>query len=275
MQQADVCILLPGLSAGPYAELLPQRRPLRVLWLLHGATCTYEDFLYRDHVAQMIHGEDVMVVMPNGLNSDYANHMEFAGGYPYTDFFFDELMPYVYGHFPASTRRGDNYLAGYSMGGAGALMLGLLRPERFGHVAVLGSSVRESAFLQPYLDWTGDRFRKTALADPRAFPTEFGDPEQGITRKEANMIGRYDTVRDYVDSPECTLERFADAAKNGRVPNLLFCCGEMDGCCEKVKKFRDYAESLGVEKIQYEFIPGYGHDRSDVAIRRALELLGL
>lgn len=276
MQKNTVCILLPEAAQDkPPAGSYGARKKYPILWLLHGATCDYEDFLQRDHITELLRGHEVIVVMPSGLNSDFANHMEFANGYAVTDYFFDELLPYIYGMFPASSKPEDNYLAGYSMGGAAALMLGLLHPERFGHVAVLGSSVRESAFLQPYLSWTGQEFRRAAMADPRRFPTEFGDPAYGITRKEINMIARYDTVQEYVDSMECTWERFTDAVRNSNLPNLLFCCGDRDLCCEKVQEFRAYAESLGVADIQYEFIPGYGHDRSDVPLRRAIELLGL
>lgn len=42
-----------------------------------------------------------------------------------------------------------------------------------------------------------------------------------------------------------------------------------------VREFRGYAESLGVTNIQYEIIPGYGHDREDIPVRRVLELMGL
>lgn len=276
MQKAEVCILLPSVPPGQKAgKFFARHKKYRVLWLLHGATCDYEDFLYHDHVPSMLNSDDVMVVMPNGLNSDFANHMEFANGYPYTDFFFEELMPFVRRYFPASDKKEDNYLAGYSMGGAAALMWGLYKPEAFGCVGVLGSSVRESDFLQPYLDWSGEAFRKQALANPKQFPTEFGLPEAGITRKEINMIARYDTVRDYVDSMECTWNRFTDAAKAHRVPQLLFCCGDRDGCCPKVMQFCEYADSLGVDSVWYEVIPGYDHSRGDVAIRRAIERMGL
>lgn len=274
MQMNEICVLLPE-SAGGMApkEYYGQRKTYPVLWLLHGATWDYSCFLHYDRIMGMLRGKEVIVVMPSGLNTDFANHMEFANGYPMTDYFFEELMPYIYRMLPASEKPEENFLAGYSMGGAAALMFGLLHPECFGQVCVLGSSVRESEFLRPCLHWTGEQFRKVALEDPKRFPTEFGNPEWGITRKEINMIARYDTVRDYVDSMECTWERFRDRAKENRLPKLLFCCGDQDGCCEKVKQFRSFAEELGITDIQYEFIPGYGHDRSDVPLRRAIELL--
>lgn len=274
--KTEVCLLLPSVRA----DRTPENEyaftgPFRVLWLLHGATCDYQDFLYHDRVLPMLEQRHVMVVMPNGLNADYANHMEFANGYAYTDFFFEELMPYIYANFPASRSPKENFLAGYSMGGAGALMYGLYRPELFGQVAVLGASMRESDFLKPYLLLTGEAFRRLAMQDPRRFPTEYGDPAQGITRKEINMIARYDTVQDYVNSMECTGERFRDAVENGMLPRLLFCCGELDGCCEKVRQIQDYVRENKLQNVAFEIIPGYGHDRGDVAIRRAIERMEL
>ncbi|MCD8397269.1 MAG: esterase family protein [Lachnospiraceae bacterium] len=269
MLNTHVGILLPEPGMGKRPEdYYVNGKKYPVLWLLHGATGDIEDFIYRTHLEQMLRGKEVMVVIPNGLNSDFANHMEFGTGFPFTDYLFEELMPYVYQMFPASQKPEDNYLAGYSMGGAAALMLGLYRPEKFGQVGVLGSTIRESEFLRPYLDYSGEEFRKEAMADRRKFPTEFGDPAYGITLKEINMISRYPTVRDYVDSMECTIERFDDAAKAGKLPSLYFCCGDQDSCCEKVKEFRKHAEKLGVTDIGYEFVPGYGHDRMDVTLER-------
>lgn len=263
-----VNVLLPaaGLTAG---EKLP------VLWLLHGATGDCDTFLYNEQVHDALVGRHCMTVLPSGLNSDYANHMEFANGYAFTDFFFEELMPYIQAMFPASAALEDNYLAGYSMGGAGALMLGLAKPERFGHVAVLGASLRESDFLKPYRELTGEQFRALATAEPTRFPSEYGKPENGILRKEINMIARYPSVGAYIDSMECTWERFTDRAKDGTLPRLLFCCGTKDGCCAKVEMFRAYAESLGVTDIVYDYLPGLDHGASPKVIARAIALLGL
>ena len=113
------------------------------------------------------------------------------------------------------------------------------------------------------------------MNDPKRFPTEYGDPAQGITRKEINMIARYDMVRDYVNSMECTGERFLEAAEKGRLPRLLFCCGENDGCCEKVRQTQTLTSEKQLSGVQFEIIPGYGHDRGDVTIRRAIELMEL
>ncbi len=235
----DVTVLFPAPASGAIpAEYYDRGRKYPVLWLLHGATGDHQTFLHGDRIADIMRGREAIVVMPSALNSDYSNHSEFSSGYAFADYFFDELMPYVYNTFPASSRAEDNYLAGYSMGGSGALMLGLHRGELFGHVGALACSVREAEFLLPYMHLSGEQFRSLAMSEPRRVPTEYGDPDKGITLKEINMIARYPDIYSYVHSMECTWERFRELAHSGTLPEILFCCGTNDGCFEKVEKVR-------------------------------------
>ncbi len=276
MQKSEICVLLPEVPMGRYPnEYFTVGRKYPVLWLLHGGTCDFDDYLQNEHIANMLQGHEVMVVMPNGLNSDFANHMEFGTGYAFADFFFEELMPYIYKTFPASSEQEDNYLTGFSMGGAAALMYGLYQPEKFGRIAVLGSTVREAAFLEPYQNLSGEQFRKLAMENPTGFPTEFGNPECGITLKEINMIARYGTVRDYLGSMECTWNRFMELAEKRKLPQMLFCCGDQDMCCEKVQAFKKYADTVDSGKVTYVFLPGYGHDRADVTLRESIRYFQL
>jgi hypothetical protein len=161
------------------------------------------------------------------------------------------------------------------MGGAGALLLGFLHPEKFAGIAPLGSSLRESEFLKPYLNMTGAEFRAFAENNRTALPTEFGIPEQGITLKEINMIARYPTVKDYVDSEELTWDRFEDVLKSGNQPEMFFCCGDKDNCYPAVLKFIDHAKSLGAENISYDVVPNKGHDCEKETIEKMLSHFGI
>lgn len=276
MQKNEVCILLPEIPAKSNPETFGvQQKKYPVLWLLHGGTCDFDDYLQREHVMDLLQGKEVIAVIPNGLNSDFANHMEFGTGYAFTDYFFEELMPYIYASLPVSSKPEDNYLAGFSMGGAAALMFGLYRPEKFSKIGVLGSSVRRSDFLEEYRTLTGEAFRRLALEEPARFPTEFGDPQAGITRKEINMIARYPKVQDYIDSMECTWNRFMECAGQNRLPEILFCCGKKDMCYPKVIDFKKTADTVAAGRVSYSFLPGYGHDRADVTIMECIGYFGL
>ncbi len=231
-----------------------------VIWLFHGATESGEDLLAHCSLSRFMDRQEhkAVLVLPDGLNSDFANQPQFGTGYQFADFFFDELMPFVYHTTCASEDPAENYITGYSMGGAAALMLGLFYPEKFGLIAPLGSAVREYEFLQDDLSLTGDAFRTRALADPKAYPTEYGDPAEGITFKEINMISKFPTVQGYVDSMECTGKRFEEADFEN-LPPIWFCCGGDDLCQEKVKAFVNHAHDLGDEHVSCKILPGLDH----------------
>ena len=90
------------------------------------------------------------------------------------------------------------------------------------------------------------------------------------------MIARYPTVKDYVDSEECTWDRFPEALESGRLPEMYFCCGDQDLCYPKVQEFLEYAEGLGAENIRFEVLPGYNHmNCCGLTIEKALAHFGL
>jgi putative tributyrin esterase len=74
------------------------------------------------------------VVMPNVHRSFYTN---MRSGYRYWDFVSQELLEKARGFFPLSSAREDNFVAGLSMGGYGALKLALTLPEQFAAAASL------------------------------------------------------------------------------------------------------------------------------------------
>ena len=226
-----------------------------MLWLLHAGSGGHRDWLSRVGIGKHTENRDVIVVMPNGINSDFANHPQFAYGYNFMDFFFDELMPFVHNWFPASSRPEDNYLAGLSAGAAGTWMYGLRYPEKFGGIAPIASSLRNYGFLEPYRQFSAADFREKALEDRKAFPSGYGNPENGIHIKEINMITKYPTVGDFLDSCECTWDRFREVLEKGQIPRTYIACGTQDRSFEKVLELKEYTRSLGAEDIHYDFVP--------------------
>ena len=109
----------------------------KVLWLLHGTFGDHSDWIRKSNIELYACEKDLIVVMPSGLNANYANWERFSIGYNMYDYFLKELMPLIYGWFPASDKREDNFIAGLSMGGTGTLVYALNHPERFAAAAVL------------------------------------------------------------------------------------------------------------------------------------------
>ncbi len=250
--QTEVTVLLPE-------EIRGEKYP--VVWLLHGAGGDHKSFLGSADFEGMMRRHPCLFVMPAGLNSDFGAYEDFGTGYDFPAYFFEELMPFVYDTFPAREEREQNFLVGTSMGGFGAASLGLQSPERFAALGILGASFRERAFLAPYADKDTAAFKRDALADPKAFPTEYGDPAAGIKRKEVNVIAKYPTVRAFLDSPDCMWNRLSEVCESGNLPSLYFACGTEDLFYPAVRRIEKRLEELGMRgKAHFVTPSGVGHD---------------
>lgn len=109
----------------------------KVLWLFHGECGDCSDWVRKTQIELYACENDLIVVMPSAMNSFYSSWPDYAVGYDFPGFFFKELMPMIYGWFPVSRKREDNYIAGISMGGEGAYRYAMKNPEKFKGVAIL------------------------------------------------------------------------------------------------------------------------------------------
>lgn len=270
-----VQIVLPDISKRedtPKAFYLSGRK-YRVLWLLHGSCGDYDSWLLNTNINRYATDRDLIVVCPSVLNSDYANYTTFADGFDVWDYLTEELMPLVYGWFPASDQREDNFIAGLSMGGNGALMFALGHPELFQGAAILSSTAREVEYLRPYAHLTGEQFRIAAAQHPEQFPGPNGN---GIRMKEINQIAKYPTVQAFLDSPENVWDRLPEVVLRGNLPKLYIACGTTDqNVYPRYQRFKKYLDGLGVKNAIFESFSGYGHEYAlwDIAIQRAMEVL--
>lgn len=274
MVQTQVSVLMPsvGPADDPEAFYASGRR-YKVLWLLHGASGDYTDWIRYTNITRYAENRDLIVVLPSVLNSDYSNYVTFADGFNVSDYFFHELMPMIHHWFPASDKREDNFIAGMSMGGNGTLIFGLSHPERFGGMAVLSSTAREVEYLRPLARMTSEEFRHAAK-DPLLCP---GPNGTGMRLKEINQVAKYPTVQDFLDSPENVWDRLPEAAARGDLPPMYVCCGTEDqNVYPRYLRFRQYLEKLGINAT-FEEYPGYRHEYPlwDQAIQKAMDFFGL
>ena len=106
------------------------------LWLLHGAGDDHTAWTRRTAIERYVRNTNLAVVMPSAQRSTYANMV--YGGH-YYDYIADELPRKMRMFFPLSDRREDNFIAGLSMGGAGAMKIGLANPERYAAIGCLSA----------------------------------------------------------------------------------------------------------------------------------------
>ena len=90
---------------------------------------------------------NIAIAMISGENKFYLNWEARTTSDNFYDFVEYELKDYLYGTFPISKRREDNYIAGLSMGGFGALYHGLSHPKAYSAIG---------AFSAPYKLEDGD-----------------------------------------------------------------------------------------------------------------------
>ncbi|MDP3518934.1 MAG: alpha/beta hydrolase-fold protein [Pseudohongiella sp.] len=109
-----------------------------VLYLLHGFMQNYTVWGRNLGAAFYAHElGDLIVVMPDGGNSWFVNWAESTGGQlnNWEDHIVTDLVAYVDTNFRTEARREGRAIAGLSMGGYGALTLGLRHPDMFVSIA--------------------------------------------------------------------------------------------------------------------------------------------
>ena len=123
--------------------ILPQQtdadapaREFPVMYLLHNLTKSHSTWQRMTCIERYALNHGVAVVMPDAQLSSYADMVH--GGKFFT-YIADELPGLMRSFFPLSGRREDTFICGASMGGYGALKIGLTRPEQYGVIGSLSS----------------------------------------------------------------------------------------------------------------------------------------
>ena len=255
----DVNIILPDCARpSEPRDFYTSGKKYPVLWLLHGTFGDYSDWLRKTNVELYASEKNLIVVMPSAQNTDYANWPGFGTGYQVFDYLTEELMPLVYGWFPASDKREDNFIAGLSMGGRGATAYAWAYPEKF--------SVLYSMSCVPQ----DMRIAAADLESGEPAPNPWAALDRERTRARLLNAGGLDA---YLASPQNTWDKTAEIAKRTDMPRMVFSCGTADFVMYgHFKAFREYAEKLGLD-AEFREVEGYNHEWRfwELEIQRAIE----
>ena len=202
------------------------RKTYPVLYLLHGLSDDHTIWARRTSIERYVANMNLIVVMPNTHRGFYT---DMAAGAKYWTFLSEELPAVVRGFFPVSGRREDTFAAGLSMGGYGALKLGLRCPEKFAAVAGLSSVTDISEFMT--LETRGSEF---SLEMQRIF-----GPAAKVKGSENDLL------------------HLASRLAKSKQPQPAFfqCCGTEDFLYKDNIKFRDHLKKLKL-KLHYQEAPG-------------------
>ena len=120
-----------GLAGSEQADSFP------VLWLLHGRSDDYTIWMRRTSIERYAAPLGLMVIMPE---VSYSRYINMKHGPRYYDYISKELPEFCAKLFPKMSRkREDNYIAGLSMGGGGAMWVGLNNPDKYGRICMLST----------------------------------------------------------------------------------------------------------------------------------------
>ena len=219
----------------PHEEMHEDRTtppPWRTLYLLNGYTGNADYMIWTLDLERLSAAYGIAIVLPDGENSFYVNHA--ATHANYENLVARELVEVTRKLLPLSDRYEDTWIGGISMGGFGAMMLGMRHSDTFSKIVAL------SPACQVY-GKVGSGFWPELLAD--------------IFGTEENYLENYDPT-------ELMLKRHRDG---GHMPELFMCCGTDDlivyeVCCE----MRDRLTAAGVPFVYSEgpgaHLPDYWND---------------
>jgi len=200
--------------------------PFPVLYLLHGWSDDDSIWMRRTSIERYAMERGLAVVMPRGELSYYQN---MASGMAFYDFIAEEVPRLCENWFPIRKDRAGTFAAGLSMGGYGAFLLGLSRPDRYGAVASLSGAL-DVADLKNRFDEEGRR---------------------------AKMAAIFGTEGEFFDAENRDLFRLTEkAAASGTVlPRMYQWCGTEDFLYKHNLRFRDHVHKL---RLPLEYLEGPG-----------------
>ncbi|HEX2998944.1 MAG TPA: alpha/beta hydrolase family protein [Armatimonadota bacterium] len=206
-------VLLPdyeGATGGPYP----------VLYLLHGLSDDHRAWSSWTGLDRYVRKLPLIVVMPDGERSFYTNMAE---GGRFEDYLMEDLIPRVEGSYNVLKGRAHTAIDGLSMGGYGAIKLGLKYADRFGSIGAHSSAV---------------------AAARRAW-----DKPAELERKR--IFGASDNPERAANDPWCLVKKLTKA----QVPALYFDCGTEEFLIQDNREFHAYLEENGIPHTYREF-PG-------------------
>ncbi|HEX8204377.1 MAG TPA: alpha/beta hydrolase family protein [Isosphaeraceae bacterium] len=239
MAQATIHYFSESLrKASSFHVVFPEKRRGDERWatfyLLHGLSDDDTIWLRRTSVERYVADLPLVLVMPDGGRGWYTNAAE---GDAYEDDLIQDVRGLVERTFPVRVERSGRAIGGLSMGGYGAIKLGLKHHDLFAsvhsHSGALGA----------------------ARSPERA---------QRLGREFARIFGP--TPRGGPEDPFALVERI----DHGVVPALRIDCGTDDELLGENRAFHEHLKSLHIDHEYQEFPGGHIWDYWDRHIQEAI-----
>jgi S-formylglutathione hydrolase FrmB len=252
----------PTLITVPFdSQLLHQRAPFNVilpagyensvrrypvLYLLHGIGDHYDGWVKNTNLVEYARPYPLIIVMPEGDKAWYVNGT--GPNSAWEDYVMKEVMPYVDSHYRTLQHGRMEAMAGLSMGGYGALLLGLKHRDLFSVAASMSGALDVT-------DWTPENMGPDMPGWIRESIVAAFGPAGSPQRKENDL-------KQLINAPVEEL------------PFIYLDCGTED---HLLAQSRNFSKLLQEKKIPHEYRERPGiHDWAewDHQIQEVLKLLG-
>lgn len=213
----------------PYRVILPAKYSTKsnerfpVIYLLHGLTGNYKNWVDKTDVEQFGVGYDFVIVTPDGNNGWYTDSVG-APNDKFESYIVKELIPEIERDFRVVADRGHRMIAGLSMGGYGSIKFGLKYPDMFSMVGSFSGALGAASFTE----------KNAGVNIGRAIDQIFG-PEGSETRSSNDI---FKIVRDAAP----------DRVK--AMPFIYQSCGTEDFL---IGNNRDFLALMNEKKLAHEY----------------------
>lgn len=204
-------------------EIVPQ--PYKTLYLLHGLYGSDDIFLANTSIQKFAEDNGIAIVIPCGENSFYVDHE--ASHRFYGQYVGQELLDITRNIFPLSDKREDTFIAGFSMGGYGAIRNGLKYSQNFSKIGMISSAL----ITDDIVDYTSD---SNVLRSREFYESIFGNLN--------NLKGSDMDPKALIETTE-------------NIPDIFMACGEDDFLLDKNIDFHDFLTFKGID---CEFVKAEG-----------------
>jgi len=115
-----------------------EKKPIPILYLLHGHGSNHDYFIKYTNIEQFVEDAYILCITPQADNSFYINAHS-APEDRYEAYLIEDLPEFIQNKYNVDTE--SQSIAGFSMGGYGALTLAMRYPERFDFAASIAGAI--------------------------------------------------------------------------------------------------------------------------------------
>lgn len=231
-------------------EEVVEAKPLKTLYLLHGAFGNYTDYLSGTRIQRWAEEHNLAVIMPSGENQFYVDKP--SRGENYGAYVADELVEFTRKMFPLSYKKEDTFIAGLSMGGYGALINGLKYHETFSRIGAFSPGLM-----------IDDIASRSELLSVTGWSMDFYD----------NAFGGIDTIKNSDKDYYYLIDQLLENKKE--IPKIYLPIGTDDFLLESVRGFKSFVDKREVPLTYIEDDGGHEWDFWDKYVKNFLEWLPL